>query len=125
MQKRALITGVTGQDGSYLADFLIDLGYEVHGLVRRTSSSHLGQLLAEDATALKSDKFHLLNGDLTDQSSLEAAVERVKPHEVYNLGAQSFVGESWNQPLSTSDITGLGPLRLLEALRRMAPYARF
>ena len=121
MQRRALVTGVTGQDGSYLAELLLEQGYEVYGLIRRTSSPNLSRL----AQPLTSDKFHLLHGDLTDSTSLEAALETCRPHEIYNLGAQSFVGESWNQPELTTEITGLGTLRLLEALRSVTPYAKF
>lgn len=115
---RALITGVTGQDGSYLAEFLLHQGYEVVGLRRRTSTTNLGrvchlpQLLMED-------------GDLADQASLIRVLERVRPDEVYNLGAQSFVGTSWRQPLLTGDVTGLGVLRLLEAVRVVNPAIRF
>ena len=91
MQKRALITGVTGQDGSYLAEYLLSLGYEVFGMVRRSSTSNLARLEADDCKVLSDPRFHILQGDLTDSSSLESAMKTAKPHEVYNLGAQSFV----------------------------------
>ena len=117
--KKALITGITGQDGSYLAEFLLEKGYEVHGLVRRLSIPNLGNIahIANDIV--------LLDGDLMDQSSLNAAVKESEPGEVYNLAAQSFVGTSFVQPVLTGEITGLGVLRLLEAVRAHAPDARF
>lgn len=119
--KRALITGVTGQDGSYLADFLLTKDYEVFGLVRRTSKPNL-----ENIAHLKENpNFRILYGDLTDQGSINRAVLESTPDEVYNLAAQSFVGGSWDYPVSTADITGLGPLRILEALRQFNPKARF
>ena len=118
MAKRALITGVTGQDGSYLAELLLDKGYEVFGLVRRLSIPNLGNIehIADDLA--------LLDGDLMDQSSLNAAIREAEPGEVYNLAAQSFVGTSFVQPVLTGEITGLGVLRLLEAVRAHAPEAR-
>jgi GDPmannose 4,6-dehydratase len=119
--KRALITGVTGQDGSYLADFLLERDYEVFGLVRRTSKPN-----TENITHLMGNpRFHVLYGDLTDQGSINRAILEATPDEVYNLAAQSFVGGSWDYPVSTGDITGLGPLRLLEALRQFNPKARY
>lgn len=119
--KRALITGVTGQDGSYLADFLLEKDYEVAGIVRRLSTSNETNI----SHILDHPNFHIFSGDLTDQTSLEWAVSKIEPHEVYNLAAQSFVGASWEQPIATSDITGLGVLRMLEATRKCAPYAHF
>ncbi|OPY25441.1 MAG: UDP-galactose-4-epimerase [Methanocella sp. PtaU1.Bin125] len=118
-KRRALITGITGQDGSYLAELLLKKGYEVHGLVRRTSSVSTSRL----ETFM--DKVHLVQGDLTDQSSLISAVRLSEPDEVYNLAAQSFVGSSWSQPLFTGDVTGLGVTRLLEAIRSAGVDARF
>ncbi|WP_129115389.1 GDP-mannose 4,6-dehydratase [Halegenticoccus tardaugens] len=117
----ALITGVTGQDGSYLAEYLDRKGYDVHGLVRRTSSKNYWRIkhLVED------DSIELIEGDLEDQVSLNHAVENAEPDEVYNLAAQSFVGTSFKQPLYTSNVTGLGVTRLLEAVRQHAPDARF
>ena len=118
MAKRALITGITGQDGSYLAELLLNKGYQVFGLVRRLSVPNVGNIhhIAKDLV--------LLDGDLIDQSSLNAAVKRAAPDEVYNLAAQSFVGTSFVQPVLTGEITGLGAIRLLEAVRSQAPGAR-
>jgi GDPmannose 4,6-dehydratase len=115
----ALITGITGQDGSYLAELLLDKGYEVYGLVRRLSTpneTRIGALI---------DYIELLEGDLTDQSSVNTAVQAAMPDEVYNLAAQSFVATSWNQPVLTGDVTGLGVVRVLEAVRHFCPDARF
>jgi GDPmannose 4,6-dehydratase len=119
MSPTALITGITGQDGSYLAEFLLAKGYRVAGVVRRLSSPNLSNLKAVE------DKIELVDGDLIDQSSLSQAVKSVGPDEVYNLGAQSFVGTSFAQPALTGEITGLGTLRLLEAVRAYAPQAKF
>ena len=120
MAKRsALITGITGQDGSYLAELLLKKGYDVHGLVRRTSSVSTSRL----ETFM--DKVHLVQGDLTDESSLVSAIRQSEPDEVYNLAAQSFVGSSWSQPLFTGDVTGLGVTRLLEAIRSAGVDAKF
>lgn len=116
---RALITGVTGQDGSYLAEFLLEKNYEVYGLVRRSS------LEKYDRIESVADRIRFVEGDLTDQSSLDQALEQIQPHEVYNLAAQSFVPVSWNQPVLTGDVTGLGVLRVLEAIRRHCPKAKF
>ena len=118
MTKHALITGITGQDGSYLAELLLQKGYELWGLVRRLSVPNLGNIahIAGDV--------HLLDGDLMDQSSLDAAVRDAEPDEVYNLAAQSFVGTSFVQPVLTGEVTGLGMIRLLEAVRHRAPHAR-
>jgi len=116
---RALITGVTGQDGSYLAEFLLEKGYEVYGLVRRSSLEKF------DRIQLCIDKINLVEGDLTDQSSLDSVMHAVKPDEVYNLAAQSFVPVSYNQPVLTADVTGLGVVRVLEAIRRHQPKAKF
>jgi GDPmannose 4,6-dehydratase len=119
MTKSALITGITGQDGSYLAELLLNKGYKVYGLVRRTSTantSRIGHIL---------DKVCLIQGDVADQSSLIAAVRQSEPDEIYNLAAQSFVGSSWSQPLFTSDVTALGVTRLLEAIRVCGSNAKF
>ncbi len=116
--RSALITGITGQDGSYLAEFLLGKGYSVTGIVRRLSSPNLSNL-----TAI-ADRLKLIDGDLMDQTSLSKAVIASAPDEVYNLGAQSFVGASFSQPALTGEITGLGTLRLLEAVRANAPHAR-
>jgi GDPmannose 4,6-dehydratase len=116
---RALITGVTGQDGSYLAELLLEKGYEVYGLIRRSSSEK------NDRVKHLVGRINFIEGDLTDQSSLDSAVQAISPDEVYNLAAQSFVAASWNQPVLTADVTGLGVLRILEAIRRHRPTAKF
>jgi GDPmannose 4,6-dehydratase len=117
--KRALITGITGQDGSYLAEFLLWKGYEVYGMIRRSSGN--------PSERIKSlyDKVALVSGDLLDESSLIGVLKQVRPHEVYNLAAQSFVGLSWEQPIFTSEVTGLGATRLLEAIRLVDSSIRF
>ncbi len=117
--KKALITGITGQDGSYLAEFLLGKGYEVHGMVRRSSSSSL------DRVDHVKEKLNFIHGDLTDQSSVDEAIRTVKPDEVYNLAAQSFVPVSWNQPALTADVTGVGVTRILEAIRKHKPDTKF
>jgi GDPmannose 4,6-dehydratase len=119
MARRALITGITGQDGSYLAEFLLDQGYKVYGLTRRSSTT------VTDRIEHLLDRVELLSGDLLDQSSLLDAIEASKPDEIYNLAAQSFVQTSWAQPVLTSEFTAVGVTRLLEAMRRAAPKARF
>lgn len=118
-EKRALITGITGQDGSYLAELLLEKGYEVFGLVRRSSTvnfERIGHL---------QDKIELISGDLLDQKSLVSALQTARPQEVYNLGAQSFVPVSWEQPMLTGEVTGLGVTRLLEAIRTCDETIRF
>jgi len=117
--KRALITGITGQDGSYLAEFLLAKGYEVHGLVRRSSSFNTGRI---DPIR---DQLHLHYGDLVDSTSLHAVIGAVQPHEVYNLAAQSHVRVSFEMPEYTCDVTAAGVGRLLEALRVSGVKARF
>jgi len=121
--KVAIITGVTGQDGSYLAELLLSKGYIVYGLVRRVSQPTLGRSLINHL--IDNDKFHLINGDLADQNSIDNAVSTAQPEEFYNLGAMSFVPESWRSPMMTADITGLGALRCLEAIRKHAPKCKF
>ncbi len=116
---RALITGITGQDGSYLAEFLLDKGYEVYGIIRRASTERFARI-----EHLRND-LRLLQGDLLDQTSLLEALEESQPEEVYNLAAQSFVPTSWNQPVLTGEFTGLGVTRILEAIRRFNPQIRF
>ncbi|MBE9528501.1 MAG: GDP-mannose 4,6-dehydratase [Proteobacteria bacterium] len=118
-KKRALITGITGQDGSYLAELLLEKGYKVFGMVRRSSVETL-----ERVEHIR-DKVELLQGDLTDQSSLDTAIQDSSPDEVYNLAAQSFVPTSWNQPVMTAEVTGLGATRLLESIRKLKPDARY
>ncbi|MBI4093016.1 MAG: GDP-mannose 4,6-dehydratase [Candidatus Kerfeldbacteria bacterium] len=119
MPRRALITGITGQDGSYLAEFLLAKRYEVFGMVRRSSSEKV------DRIQHIRDRITLVQGDLHDQSSLISCLKSVRPEEIYNLASQSFVPTSWNQPILTGDITGLGVTRMLEAVRSVAPQARF
>jgi len=113
MKKRALITGINGMDGSHLADFLLDKDYEVFGIERRSSVKN------RTNTGHLENKIEFINGDLTDQNSLVRCLKISDPDEVYNLAAQSFVGESWNTPEHTSDVTGLGALRVLEAIREL------
>ncbi len=115
----ALITGVTGQDGSYLADFLLEKGYTVVGMVRRSST------ITFERIQHIQDDISLEQGDLHDQSSLVDLLERYQPDEIYNLAAQSFVPTSWNQPVLTGEVTALGVTRLLEAMRLVVPKARF
>ncbi|MCL1842302.1 MAG: GDP-mannose 4,6-dehydratase [Defluviitaleaceae bacterium] len=117
--KKALITGITGQDGSYLAELLLEKGYEVSGLIRRKSNLDYGNV----SHLIK--EIHFIDGDITDPASLTAAVKETMPDEVYNLAAQSFVGTSWTQPLLTSQVNALGVLNLLEAIRQVKPGARF
>jgi GDPmannose 4,6-dehydratase len=117
--RRALITGITGQDGSYLAELLLEKGYEVHGMVRRASTEKF------DRIEHIRDRVTLHQGDLLDQRSLVDALRASAPHEVYNLAAMSFVAVSWIQPTLTAEFTGVGVTRMLEALREAAPEARF
>lgn len=119
MTKTALITGITGQDGSYLAELLLTKGYTVYGLTRRSSSNNVSRI------AHLMEKITLLEGDMADQASLNTIFKTALPDEVYNLAAQSFVATSWNQPVYTGDITGLGVVRLLESLKEHSPDARF
>ncbi len=118
MAKRALITGITGQDGSYLAEFLLAQGYEVHGVVRR-SSTEGGERISHIV-----DRVHLHQADLLDQSSLASAISESEPTEIYNLAAQSFVPTSWKQPVLTAEFTGIAVTRLLEAMRSVKSDAR-
>jgi GDPmannose 4,6-dehydratase len=115
----ALITGITGQDGSYLAEFLLDKGYRVVGVVRRSSTTPYERI------AHLVDRVELVSADLLDQTSLTDAVGDCQPDEVYNLAAQSFVQTSWSQPVLTGEFTGLGVTRMLEAVKKAAPTARF
>ena len=117
--KRALITGITGQDGSYLAELLLDQGYEVHGMVRRASTEKF------DRIEHLRERITLHQGDLLDQRSLVDTLRAAQPEEVYNLAAMSFVALSWVQPTLTADFTGVGVTRILEALREACPEARF
>lgn len=115
----ALITGITGQDGSYLAEFLLDRGYHVTGLVRRSSTVNFERIRHIQR------RLKLVSGDLLDPSSLIAAIDEVRPQEVYNLAAQSFVPTSWAQPVFTGEVTGLGVVRVLDAIRQIDPSIRF
>ncbi|MBL8899408.1 MAG: GDP-mannose 4,6-dehydratase [Planctomycetes bacterium] len=117
--KKALITGITGQDGSYLAEFLLAKGYEVYGLVRRSSTE------THERIEHVKDRLTLLHGDLLDQSSLQRAIEESEPDEIYNLAAQSFVPTSWQEPVLTAEFTATGVTRMLEAIRQVRPQARF
>jgi len=117
--KRALITGVTGQDGSYLSEFLLEKGYQVHGMVRRSSEEKF-----ERISHLR-ERITLHQGDLLDQFSLVALLQQIQPHEVYNLAAQSFVPTSWSQPVLTGEFTALGVTKVLEAIRHTLPSVRF
>jgi GDPmannose 4,6-dehydratase len=119
MAKRALITGITGQDGSYLAELLLEKGYQVFGLTRRTSTQNYGNIKHIQ------DKITLISGDLLDQSSLAEAVIESEPEEVYNLAAQSFVKTSWTQPVLTGEFTAIGVTRMLEAIRSVNPKIKF
>ena len=116
---RALITGITGQDGSYLAELLLEKGYDVFGLVRRSSVKKY------DRIETLVDDIELVEGDLADQTSLDHIMQSVQPDEVYNMAAQSFVPVSWNQPVLTGDVTALGVIRILEAIRKHRPQAKF
>jgi len=119
MPKSALITGITGQDGSYLAELLLERGYEVHGMVRRSSTEKF------DRIEHLREKITLHQGDLLDHRSLTDALRASKPDEIYNLAAMSFVAVSWIQPTLTAEFTGVGVTRLLEAMREVCPEARF
>ena len=121
----ALITGVTGQDGSYLAEFLLAKGYEVHGTTRRTSLDNTGRLRGILADAASAERFHLHAADITDGISLVRLLEATEPDEIYNLAAQTHVAVSFEVPEQTMLTTGLGPLRLLEGLRSLGSSARF
>lgn len=119
MNKTAFITGINGMDGSHLADLLLTKGYKVYGMERRSSN------INDINTKHLKDKITILNGDITDQNSLLRCIKESNPDEVYNLAAQSFVGESWNTPEQTSNVTGLGVLRMLEAIREYNPKIKF
>jgi len=118
-KRRALVTGLTGQDGSFLAEFLLGKGYEVFGLVRRTSMPRLDRV--EEIV----DDIQIVHGDLLDQSSLQRVMGECEPHEIYNLAAQSFVPTSFEEPVLTAEVTALGTTRMLEAIRHVSPRSRF
>ena len=117
--KTALITGITGMDGSHLAEFLLKKNYNVYGMIRRSSNVNFSNL------ELIKDKIKFINGDMTDQNSLLRCLKDSNPDEVYNLASQSFVGESWNTPEQTSNVTALGVLRVLESIREFNPKIKF
>src|SRR5437899_7621580 len=117
--KTALITGITGQDGSYLADWLLEKGYRVSGMVRRSSTDNFQRI--EHVR----DRIELYQGDLLDQTSIASILEQVRPDEVYNLAAMSFVPTSWQKPVLTAEFTAVGVTRVLDAIRQVCPKARF
>lgn len=119
--KKAFITGITGQDGSYLAELLLEKGYKVYGLTRRTSTQNFARI----AHIIHDENLELISGDLIDQHSLTYALKDIQPDEVYNLAAQSFVKASWDQPVLTGEFTALGVTRVLEAMRLASPHAKF
>src|SRR5664280_1660770 len=119
MTQTALITGITGQDGSYLAEFLLEKGYRVVGMTRRSSTDSMQRI------EHLQDRIELVQGDILDQASLIAAIQTANPSEIYNLAAMSFVPTSWNQPVLTGEFTGLGVTRMLEAVRQVDPTVRF
>lgn len=123
MTTSAIITGITGQDGAYLTKLLLDKGYHVYGTYRRTSSVNFWRL--EDLGVATHERLHLVENDLTDLGSCIRLIQDAKPREIYNLAAQSFVGVSFDQPMTTAQITALGPLNLLEAIRYLDPSIRF
>ncbi len=119
--KKAFVTGITGQDGSYLAELLLEKGYRVYGLTRRTSTQNFDRIKG----IIHNPNLELISGDLIDQHSLTYAIQKVQPDEVYNLAAQSFVQASWEQPVLTAEFTALGVTKILEAVRLAAPDAKF
>ncbi len=119
--KKAFITGITGQDGSYLAELLLEKGYRVYGLTRRTSTQNFARI----EHLIHNDNLELVSGDLADQHSITSALNEIQPDEVYNLAAQSFVKASWAQPVLTGEFTGLGVTRVLEAVKLVCPNAKF
>lgn len=121
MTKKAFITGITGQDGSYLAELLLKKGYQVYGLTRRTSTQNFARI----DHLIENPNLKLISGDLIDQHSITHALKDIQPDEVYNLAAQSFVQTSWDQPVLTGEFTALGVVRVLEAIRLACPQAKF
>ncbi len=119
--KKAFITGITGQDGSYLAELLLEKGYKVYGVTRRTSTQNFDRI----QQIIHHPDVELVSGDLLDQHSLTVALKEIQPDEVYNLAAQSFVKTSWDQPVLTGEFTGLGVTRMLEATRFASPHSKF
>jgi GDPmannose 4,6-dehydratase len=125
MNKKAFVTGITGQDGSYLAELLLEKGYDVYGIIRRSSSFNTSRIEHLYHDPHQQSRLHLLYGNLSDGSRLREILHDIKPDEVYNLGAQSHVRVSFDEPLYTADIVGIGTLNVLEALRRLDPVPRF
>ncbi len=121
--KKAIVTGITGQDGAYLAQFLLEKGYKVYGTYRRTSSVNFWRI--EELGIQDDPNLELVEYDLTDQANSISMVKKIRPDEIYNLAAQSFVGVSFEQPITTAEITGLGPLHLLEAIRQVDTNIKF
>ena len=121
MDKTALITGTTGQDGSYLSEFLLDKGYTVHGLIRRSSVNTTERI----AHLEHNSKFELVEGDVTDATCMHRLISGIQPDEVYNLAAMSYVGASFDQPVTTCHINAIGPLNVLEAIRQSSPHSKF
>lgn len=119
--KKAFITGVTGQDGSYLAEFLLEKGYMVYGMTRRSSTQNHSRI----EHIIHDPNFELISGDLLDEHSITSALAAIQPDEIYNLAAQSFVHASWTQPVLTGEFTGIGVTRMLEAVRYVCPKAKF
>src|SRR5260221_370250 len=119
--KKAFITGVTGQDGSYLAEFLLDKGYKVYGMNRRSSTQNYSRI----EHIIHNENFELVSGDLIDEHSITNALSSIQPDEIYNLAAQSFVHASWTQPVLTGEFTGIGVTRMLEAMKFACPKAKF
>ena len=119
--KKAFITGITGQDGSYLAESLLEKGYKVYGLTRRTSTQNFARI----ESIIHNENLELVSGDLVDQHSITNALNDIKPDEIYNLAAQSFVKASWSRPVLTGEFTGIGVTRVLEAMRLACPEAKF
>ena len=123
--KKALITGITGQDGSYLTDFLIKKGYEVHGVIRRSSSFNTERIDHLYSPKILYKKLFGYHGDLSDASNLSRLIEKIRPDEIYNLGAQSHVRVSFDIPEYTADVTGLGTLRILDAIKESRIKTKF
>ena len=125
MAKRALITGITGQDGSYLAELLLEKGYEVYGIIRRSSSFNTGRIDHIYQDPHDNPKLHLIYGDLSDSTSVYSILADVKPDEIYNLAAQSHVRVSFDIPEYTADVTALGAVRILEAMRKLGLKSKY
>src|SRR3990172_8579022 len=123
--RKAFITGITGQDGSYLAELLLEKGYEVHGLVRRSSNSNFNRIVHLLNIPQLAKRLHLHEGDLCDGSNLKQLLQRICPDEIYNLAAMSHVGTSFTMPEYTAEVDGFGVLRILESMRQSCPESKF